>query len=342
LEDKHVKLKSKSDIETQEPEIEIECHKACRVLLTTCSDCKPHEKIVIVTDPTSFDVARVLWSAAEEFPNKTIVVMDERTMHGQDPNPVVAAAMATADVIFGATKFSLFHSRARREAVAGGARFVNMVDYTIEMLRKGGLHADFIAQGEVCRRMGIQMLGEKIHIATEAGTEITASIQGRATVPQYGRSLVPGASSSPPDIECAIGAIEGTANGVIIVDGSIPHPQLGLIHDEIKLLIKDSVIVDISGGPQARTLARILKEFGDPNAYIVGEIGIGLNTGCELNGRMLEDEGCAGTMHFGFGSNTGFHGKIESAYHLDMVIRKPSIDVDGRFLLREGTIVITD
>lgn len=332
--------KSGSDIDLQTEELEIEGHKACRVLLSTCSDCRIDEQILIVTDPTSLKVAQVMWAAAEEFPNKSIVMMDERTMHGQDPNRVVAAAMAKADVIFGATKFSLFHSRARKDAVAGGARFVNMVDYTVEMLRKGGLHADFIAQGKVCERMSNAMLGSQIHVATERGTEFTASITGRATVPQYGRSLVPGSSSSPPDIECAVGAIEGSANGVIIVDGSIPHPQLGLICGEIKLLIRESRIVDISGGPQAKTLARILKEFDDENAYIVGEIGIGLNTGCELNGRMLEDEGCASTMHFGFGSNTGFHGTVESAYHLDMVIRKPSIDVDGRFLLREGEIVV--
>ena len=318
----------------------IEDHEGCHVLLTICSDCKLHEQLLIVTDPTSLPVAEAMWAAAERFPNKSIVMMDERTMHGQDPNRVVAAAMAKADVIFGATKFSLFHSQARREAVAGGARFINMVDYTVDMLRKGGLLADFIAQGAVCERMSKAMTGRQIHVATEQGTELTASIAGRATVPQYGRSLVPGSSSSPPDIECAVGAIEGTANGIIIVDGSIPHPQLGLIHDEIKLLIRDSVIIDISGGPQARTLARILKEFDDKNVYFVGEIGIGLNTGCELNGRMLEDEGCAGTMHFGFGSNTGFHGTIDCAYHLDMVVRKPSIDVDGRFLLREGEIVV--
>lgn len=312
---------------------------ACRVLLSTCSDCRPDEHLLFVTDPTSFDVARRMWLVAENFPNKTMVMMQERTMHGQDPNRVVAEAMAKADVIFGVTKYSLFHSKARREAVARGARFVNMVDYTVPMLREGGLHADFLKDGEVCTRLSTAMLGERIHIATEKGTEFTASIAGRATVPQYGRSLKPGASSSPPDIECAICAVEGTANGVVFIDGSIPHPQLGLIHDEIRLLIRDNLIVDISGGPQAHTLARILKEFNDDKAYYVGEIGIGLNSKCVLNGRMLEDEGCAGTMHFGFGSNTGFFGKIESAYHLDMVIRAPSIDVDGRFIVREGKIV---
>lgn len=317
----------------------IDRSKACRVLLTTCSACTREEHLVFVTDRASYDVAQAMWEAAKDFPNKTIVLMDERTMHGQDPNRVVTEAMANADVIFGITKYSLFHSNARRRAVAGGARFVNMVDYTVSMLEKGGLYADFAEQGKICERLSKTMLGTSIHIGSARGTDVLASIAGRATVPQYARSLASGESSSPPDIECAIGAVEGTANGVVYVDGSIPHPKLGLIRDEIRLDIEKSVITKITGGEQARILSKILEDFNDDKVYYVGEIGIGLNPQCELNGRMLEDEGCFGTMHFGFGSNVGFFGKIDCPYHLDMVIRTPNIEVDGRPLVTQGAVL---
>ena len=311
---------------------------ASNVLLTTCSSCKKDEHLLIVTDPTTYDVARILWEAAKDFPNKSMIMMDERTMHGQDPNKMVAAAMANADVIFGATKFSLFHSNARREAVKKGARFVNMVDYKVSMFSKGGLFVDFEEQGKICTHLGEVMRGDKITITTEKGTNFTASIKGRDSVPQYGRSLQPGDSSSPPDIECASCAVEGTANGVVYIDGSIPHPRLGLITDEIKLTIKDSRIISIEGGKQSETLSSIMYDFDDDNVFWVGEIGIGLNPECELNGNMLEDEGCAGTVHFGFGSNTGFHGKIESEYHLDMVFRAPTVTIDGRCILLNGEV----
>lgn len=312
---------------------------ASKVLLTTCSNSNKEERILIVTDPTTYDVARILWDAAADFPHKSLIMMDEKTMHGQDPNRMVAAAMANADVIFGATKFSLFHSNARREAVKLGARFVNMVDYKVSMFSKGGLFVDFEEQGKICSYLGEIMHGEKITITTERGTNFTASIKGRDSVPQYGRSLKPGDSSSPPDIECATCAVEGTANGVVYIDGSIPHPELGLITDEIKLTIKDSRVVSITGGKQSEILSSVMHGFNDDNVFWVGEIGIGLNPKCELNGNMLEDEGCAGTVHFGFGSNTGFHGKIESQYHLDMVFREPTVVIDGRTILNHGEVV---
>lgn len=266
--------------------------------------------------------------------------MDERTMHGQQPNRMVAAAMAKADVIFGATKFSLFHSQARRDAVAHGARFVNMVDYKVSMFEAGGLFADFEKQGEVCSYLGKVMMGDEIFITTKRGTNFKASIKERKTVPQYARSLKPGESSSPPDIECAISAIEGTANGIVYIDGSIPHPKLGLITDEIKVEIKASKIVSITGGHQAEILSRILNGFNDEKVFWVGEIGIGLNPMCKLNGNMLEDEGCAGTAHFGFGSNIGFHGTIDCAYHLDTVFREPTVSIDGRCILDEGKVIV--
>lgn len=314
-------------------------YHACNVLLTTCSACQKDEKLLFVTDPSSYEVARMMWEAAAGFPNKSMVMMDERTMHGQDPNPMVAAAMKAADVIFGATKFSLFHSQARRDAVAAGARFVNMVDYRPSMFESGGLFADFEKEGEKCAYLGKAMAGNTITITTPRGTHFTSSIAGRKTVPQYARSLKPGESTSPPDIECAVCAVEGTANGIAYIDGSIPHPELGLITDEIKLEIKDSKIDAITGGPQADTLARIMRDFNDDNVYYVGELGVGLNSQCSLNGRMLEDEGCAGTMHFGCGSNTGFFGTIECPIHLDLVFCKPTVAVDGKTIVQDGEVV---
>lgn len=131
----------------------MEILKGAEVLLTTCSNCGKDEKIAIVTDPTSYEAAKALYDAAKDFKNKSLLLMDERNMHGQEPTDLVAAAMLEADVIFGATKFSLFHSNARRKAVEAGARFVNMADYDVDMLKSGGLFADFEKSAKLVQRL---------------------------------------------------------------------------------------------------------------------------------------------------------------------------------------------
>lgn len=311
---------------------------ACKVLLGICSGCQKEEHILFVTDPDNYPIAREMWENAMEYPNKTIVMMEKRTVHGEEPTKLVALAMAQADVIFGITTFSLFHSEARRNAVVAGARFVNMVDYSLDMLKQGGLFADFIKQGDAAKRVAIKIIGDEIRITTALGTNIRAEISGRNAVPQFGRSISKGVSSSPPDIECAISPREGTAEGVVYIDGSIPHPELGMIREPIRITIKKGNIDEISGGNQAKILKQILESFHDLNAYNLGEIGIGLNPLCNLNGRMLEDEGAYGTVHFGFGNNISFGGVVNSACHIDMVFRDPTVIVDKHNVLVNGEI----
>jgi len=314
--------------------------KACQTLLHICGNCQPDEKLLIVTDVSSYEVARVFWEAAKTYPNKSMIMMDDRTMHGEEPTALVAAAMMECDIMYRITKFSLSHAKARRRALANGCRDINMADYTLEMLEHGGLFVDFVRQGEVLTQFAQKMKGERLKVIAPGGTRFAAGIAGRVPKPQYGRSLAPGQVASPPDIECAIAAVEGTLNGVVYIDGSIPHPELGLITDEIRLTFEKSMLTDIAGGPQAMALKRILEDFCEPKAYIVGEIGVGLNPCCTLSGRMLEDEGCYRTMHLGLGSSTGFGGTTDCSVHLDMIFKEPTMSIDGVTILSGGEVVL--
>lgn len=320
--------------------MEKKIYKAMETLLNVCAKCKKDEKILIVTDPDRLFIAQALWDAAADYPNKSMIMMPTQTMHGQEPTALVAAAMMEADVIFRPTTFSISSTQAKRDACAKGARDLNCSDYDMRMLESGGLYADFEAMGPIMDKVAPLMEGDDVLITAPIGTHITAKITGRKSLPQYGRSLVPGQSSSPPDIECAVGANAGTMNGVVYIDGSIPHPRLGLIKEPIRIEIKDSEVVDISGGEEAATLADVLKSFNDPGAYHVGEIGLGMNPACELTGRMLEDEGCYGTIHFGFGDDRGFGGTTSCPLHLDLVFRAPTLTIDGHVILDSGVLTV--
>lgn len=312
---------------------------AAKVLLEICGECKKDEKILIITDPESVGTALPFFEAAKDYPNRNLLMIEKTGLHGANPNPQACDAMMNADIIFGCTKFSLFHAPARRAAAEKGTRFVNMVDYNMKMMQSGGLFADFYKLGDICLKIGAVLDGkDKCRITTKLGTDITCSIKDRKPNPQIGRSPQKGMASSPPDVECATCAVEGTANGVVYIDGSIPFPGLGLIHSTIKLTVKDGVVVSIEGGEQAEILKKILSDQNDPNAYVIGEIGLGLNPECRLSGSMLEDEGCGGTIHFALGDNRSFGGHTACKLHLDMVFRNPTMVVDGVTILDEGKV----
>ena len=134
-------------------------YKACETLLKTCAQCKPEEKILIVTDPKSLPVAMALWEDAAEYPNKSLVMMPMQSTHGQEPTALVRAAMMEADVIFRVTSFSISNTEARRAACANGARDVNCADYDMRMLSSGGLYADFEALVPLVNRTAERLRG---------------------------------------------------------------------------------------------------------------------------------------------------------------------------------------
>jgi hypothetical protein len=58
----------------------------------------------------------------------------------------------------------------------------------------------------------------------------------------------------------------------------------------------------------------------------------------QLTGNMLFDEKAAGTAHVALGSNIYMGGTIDASIHCDMVLRAPTILVDGKVLVDRGEL----
>ena len=327
-------------------------YEACRRLLTVCSHCKKDEKILIVTDEKCLDMGLAIWDAAEEFPNKSLILMETRKMHGEEPTDLVAAAMMEADVIFRATYFSLSHSHARRNACANGARDLNCCDYDYGMLESGGLYNDF----EGLSKKYVDQIakgfegGDQVHVTSPLGTDYYCSIKGHKIFAQYAMVRNPGETCSPPDVECAVGAIPGTAHGKLVIDGSITHPYIGLVKQPIVVYVENSLCTKITGlvdgveqdTEESKLFEKALAEGdqlkGDtPGMYRIGELAVGLNPSAALCGRMLEDEGCYGYMHCAFGNNETDN--QDFILHIDMMFKDPTIELDGKVIFDQGKVV---
>ena len=94
--------------------------------LTAVRDClgiRPHEVLLIVTDPPLAALAHVLAEAALPLAREVVVIeYGERELNGQEPPPPVPAAMAAVNAVLAVTSKSITHTAARRAATAAGAR----------------------------------------------------------------------------------------------------------------------------------------------------------------------------------------------------------------------------
>lgn len=313
--------------------------KGCEILLNTCAGAKPGDKVLVVTDNKSMEIGRLMYDCASRSNDTTLVCMKERITHGSAPTDCVAAAMAKADIIFSATTFSLYNTAARISACKAGARFVNMADYSLPMLEEGCLFVDFGKLRALVDGTAAKITGKVCTITTPAGTNMTTSIEGRKAVSGYGLADRPGMAASPPDIETAVGPADNSAEGVLVIDGSIPLPGLGMIREPITLQVEKGFITKISGGKEAKLLEEALRAVNDQRVYLVAEIGFGMNTGASISGRMLEDEGVFGTMHIGIGNNLSYGGDNATPVHIDLIMRRPTYVVDGKVVCADGKYV---
>lgn len=313
--------------------------EGCKVLLHTCGAVQPGEKVLVITDETSKEIGEAMYACASEYTDATLICTKDRTTHGEAPTACVAAAMAAADVIFSATTFSLYNTDARIEACKNGARYINMADYSLEMLKQGCLFTDWDQIRKVVDETAEKIVGKELRITTPAGTDFWTSIEGRHADVGYGTSIHKGEASSPPDAECAVGPADDTAKGILVIDGSIPLPGLGIIKEPIRLQVEKGYITKIEGGKEADILREALAAFNDPRVYLAAEVGFGLNPAASLSGRMLEDEGVYGTMHIGIGNNLAYGGSCNTPIHIDLIMKQPTCIVDDHYVYKDGELV---
>jgi leucyl aminopeptidase (aminopeptidase T) len=151
----------------------------------------------------------------------------------------------------------------------------------------------------------------------------------------------PGELSPVPTIEVNVPPIEGTAEGTLVVDASVPYLGIGPLREPFTCRVEKGFITSIEGGgEQAEVLKRAIASHGDPNCWNVAELGVGLNPGARMTGRMLEDEGVLNTIHIGIGTSLMLGGTLKAATHYDLIMWDPTIEIDGRVVQRGKDILL--
>jgi leucyl aminopeptidase (aminopeptidase T) len=314
----------------------VACRRGAERLVDHCARVRG-ECVAVIAEPETLDVALYL---IDEIRRRTthlrLDVVPPLAIHGAPPPAHVGETFAWADVLFGLTRSSMAHTAERKRATDRGARYLSLPDYSLDQLAAPSLAFDFGSAIAVAERLKRTLdRGRRVRVTSDAGTDVQFTIDGRTANATPGVCWEPGSLGSPPDAETHIAPVEGTAEGVVVVDGSIPCREIGLLAGPVRLTIRAGAIA-AADGPAATTLNAVLDRVGRPEARLLAEFGIGLNPDAKLTGRMLDDEGCAGTIHFGFGSNSTIGGRTSVPFHLDFVIRTPSVWVDGERVMDRG------
>ena len=310
-------------------------------VVSTCVKVKPGEKVLIITEASRLSIAEAIAAAVYRVQAEPILqVMVPRDTDGQEPPAPVSAAMKASDAFISVVGRSITHTHAVKDAIAGGSRGVVLTQFTEDMMIHGGIEADFEAARTECKAVAAALAGsEKIHLTTAMGTDLYYSAAGRRGNALY-CMVEKGEFSTIPTVEANVSPLEGTANGVIVADGSIPYIGIGVLDEPVRCVVENGMITSIEGGRQARMLMEDLDSKQDPNVYNVAEMGLGLNPNCRFMGFMLEDEGVYGTAHIGIGTSITLGGTVKAACHYDLIMKDATVTADGKMILKDGKVVL--
>ncbi len=309
------------------------------IAIQQCMAVKQNEKVLVITDEIKREIGYSLYSNAIRLGFKSLLVeMKSGKINGEEPSEEIAHLMGKFDVVFIPTAKSLTHTDARRNASKKGARIATFPGITKEVMIRG-LNADYKKISKLSIKLAnVLEKGNEIKVTAPAGTDITFKIKGRKAIASKGLFHKKGESGNLPTGETFLAPVEGTSNGVFVVDGSMAG--LGLIKNAaIKIEVKNGYATKISGGSTANRLRKMLDSVGK-NARNIAEFGIGTNDSAKLSGILLEDEKVLGTVHIALGNNISMGGNVNVPIHLDGVIKKPTVYLDGKKIMSNGKLLV--
>lgn len=182
--------------------------------------------------------------------------------------------------------------------------------------------------------------GKEIRIRDKRGTDLTSSLEGISRVellPDRKLGKEPVGWVYLPDGEVMWKPPKGETEGVVFTTGPIAfvresHGIYGNFPFEpIKLVIEGGEIVKVEGGSDADRIRWIHENV--PGSEVIDEIAVGLNPLCRHTGELQEEKKKLGDAHIAFGG-------LYAAWHSDINIRRPTVEIDNKIIFENGKTLI--
>jgi aminopeptidase len=178
---------------------------------------------------------------------------------------------------------------------------------------------------------------ESVRIRSPRGTDVTLGIKGRPLDKDIGVVTDAAKLSNLPAGEVCLAPLEDQADGTVVFDLAFWD---GRRIEDLEVRFARGVAEPIRAAREFDYFKGVLASASGA-ANVIGELGIGLNPAVgEPCGYTLTDEKILGTVHLALGDNGMLGGVNDSTLHWDMMILRPTVEVDGRPLLIEGEMQV--
>ena len=335
---------------TSNIEIDPELIPGARNALRVCLQLQPDERITIITDEATCDIAAALQAEVEEIGAEHAVFV----LENYAPRPLTAMPQVILDDL-AQSQVSIFAAQSQTGELGSRMqmsdvvnrkhiRHGHMVNITRQIMMEG-MRADFRAIDALSQRLIERARRTKrIKCTTRHGTEFEAEFSPKLKWLKTSGIITPEKWGNLPGGE--IFTSPGNTNGVFVVDGVVGDylcSKYGDLHDApLTITVKNNRIVDLTCDHK-----QLLEDFRaytstDENSNRVGEFAIGTNTACtRVIGNILQDEKIPG-VHIAFGHPYAEHTGADwkSKTHIDCVGRDFDIWFDGEQIMRAGKFLV--
>jgi aminopeptidase len=330
--------------------IDAELAPGARNALRVCLQLKPEERITIITDEATRDIAAALQAEVEEIGSEHAVFM----LENYDSRPLtkmpreILDDLATSQVsIFAAqSQPGELGSRMQMSDVVNKhhIRHGHMVNINRQIMLEG-MRADFREVDALSQRLVERARrAKRIRCRTPRGTEFEGEFSPKLKWLKTSGIISPEKWGNLPGGE--IFTAPANTNGTFVVDGVVGDylcSKYGDLQDApLTIDVKDNRIVDLRCENKDLLIEFRAYTSADENSNRVGEFAIGTNTACtHVIGNILQDEKIPG-VHIAFGHPYSEHTGADwkSKTHIDCVGRDFDIWFDGEPVMRAGKFVI--
>lgn len=259
-------------------------------------------------------------------------------------NVAAQRALEAADLVV--DTMMLLHSPEQEQILKTGTRMLLAVEPPEVLARMLPTPAD---KDRVMAAAETLKAARSIHVTSEAGTDFRARLGQYPVVGEYGFADEPGRWDHWPSGFLFTWSDEGTAEGTLVIDvGDIILPFKTYARERTVLEVERGFVTAISGGLEAEYLRDYMTYFKDPEVFGISHLGWGLQPRAQWTAMGLHDKNdtiamdaraFAGNFLFSTGPNTEVGGSRKTPCHMDIPLRRCTIDLDGHTVVRRGEVV---